>query len=227
VNWQRHVRRGEYEGRKVVIKTNKKIKGFRDFILVFAYTLTSVLVLHPSSPHPLGAILLQNESIGMREMLRKLEILIPTLLYISPKVLIEEFIDGGNLYTLLENEGGPMLAGNAGVLTARLHNAKLVFLDNKAENYLINTQGQLIRTDLSFIMRDDSVFSRSMDIASFLASIMDLRGSQYRQIHNTFISAYEKEMGDSCPYLYIILRNILALGFSSNKGNTLMNLLKS
>jgi tRNA A-37 threonylcarbamoyl transferase component Bud32 len=120
-----------------------------------------------------------------------------------------------------------MLAGNAGVLTARLHNAKLVFLDNKAENYLINTQGQLIRTDLSFIMRDDSVFSRSMDIASFLASIMDLRGSQYRLIHNTFISAYEKEMGDSCPYLYIILRNILALGFSSNKGNTLMNLLKS
>ena len=227
MNWQRHVRRGEYEGRKVVIKTNKKIKGFRDFILVFAYTLTSVLVLHPSSPHPLGAMLLQNESIGMREMLRKLEILIPTLLYISPKVLIEEFIDGGNLYTLLENECGPMLAGNAGVLTARLHNAKLVFLDNKAENYLINTQGQLIRTDLSFIMRDDSVFSRSMDIASFLASIMDLRGSQYRLIHNTFISAYEKEMGDSCPYLYIILRNILALGFSSNKGNTLMNLLKS
>jgi tRNA A-37 threonylcarbamoyl transferase component Bud32 len=227
VNWQRHVRRGEYEGRKVVIKTNKKIKGFRDFILVFAYVLTSVLVLHPSSPHPLGAIMLQNESIGMREMLRKLEIRSPILLYISPKVLIEEFIEGGNLYTLLENEGDPSLAGNAGILTARLHNAKLVFLDNKAENYLINTQGQLVRTDLSFIMSDNSTFSRSMDIASFLASIMDLTVAQYRPIHDTFINAYEKETGDSCPYLYIVLRNILALGFSSNRSNTFMNLLKS
>jgi tRNA A-37 threonylcarbamoyl transferase component Bud32 len=227
VNWQRHVRRGEYEGHKVVIKTNKKIKGFRDFILVFAYVLTSVLVLHPSSPHPLGAMLLQNESIGMREMLRKLHILSPTLLYISPQVLIEEFIEGGNLYAHLENGGRPSFAGNAGILTARLHNAKLVFLDNKSENYLMNTQGELIRTDLSFIMRDDSVFSRSMDIASFLASIMDLGSSQYRLIHDTFINAYEKEMGDSCPYLYVILRNILALGFSSNRGNTFMNLLKS
>jgi tRNA A-37 threonylcarbamoyl transferase component Bud32 len=227
VNWQRHVRRGEFEGRKVVIKTNKRIKGFRDFILVFAYVLTSVLILHPSSPHPLGAMLLQNESILMREMLRKLEILSPTLLHISHKVLIEEFIEGGNLYSLFEKKGDPLLASKAGILTARLHNAKLVFLDNKAENYLINSQGQLVRTDLSFIMRDDSIFSRSMDIACFLASIMDLRGSEYWVIHNTFINAYENEIGRSCPYLYIILRNILALGFSSNRANTFMNLLKS
>jgi len=227
VNWQRHVRQGEYEGRKVVIKTNKRSKGLRDFILVFAYVLTSVLILHPSSPHPLGAMLLQNEGIVMRGMLRKLEILSPTLLYISHKILIEEFIDGGNLYSLFENKGDPLLAGKAGIFTARLHNAKLVFLDNKAENYLINSQRQLVRTDLSFIMKDDSAFSRSMDIASFLASIMDLGGSQYRLIHDTFINAYEKEMGKSCPYLYIILRNILALGFSSNRANTFMNLLKS
>jgi tRNA A-37 threonylcarbamoyl transferase component Bud32 len=227
VNWQRHVRRGEYEGRKVVIKTNKGIKGFRDFILVFAYVLTSVLILHPSSPHPLGAMLLQNESIVMREMLRKLEILSPTLLYISKKVLIEEFIEGGNLYSLFEKKGDPSLASMAGILTARLHNANLVFLDNKAENYLINTQGQLIRTDLSFIMRDDSVFSRSMDIASFLASIMDLGASEYRVVHDTFINAYENETGRSSPYLYVILRNILALVFSANRAKTFINLLKS
>lgn len=227
MNWQRHVRRGDFEGRKVVIKTNKRIKGFRDFILVFAYVLTSVLILHPSSPHPLGAILLQNESIVMREMLRKLEILSPNLLHISHKVLIEEFIEGGNLYSIFEKKGDPLLASKAGIITARLHNAKLVFLDNKAENYLINSHGQLVRTDLSFIMRDDSVFSRSMDIACFLASIMDLRGSEYRVIHDTFINAYENEIGRSCPYLYIILRNILALGFSSNRANTFMNLLKS
>lgn len=227
MNWQRHVRRGNFEGRKVVIKTNKRIKGFRDFILVFAYVLTSVLILHPSSPHPLGAILLQNESIVMREMLRKLKILSPNLLHISHKVLIEEFIEGGNLYSIFEKKGDPLLASKAGIITARLHNAKLVFLDNKAENYLINSHGQLVRTDLSFIMRDDSVFSRSMDIACFLASIMDLRGSEYRVIHHTFINAYENEIGRPCPYLYIILRNILALGFSSNRANTFMNLLKS
>lgn len=227
MNWQRHVRRGEYEGRKVVIKTNKRIKGFRDFILVFAYVLTSVLILHPSSPHPLGGILIQNESIVMRGKLRKLEILSPTLLFISKKVLIEEFIEGGNLYSLFEKKADPLLACKAGILTARLHNAKLVFLDNKAENYLSNSHGQLVRTDLSFIMGDDSVFSRSMDIASFLASIMDLRVSEYHVIHDNFIYAYENEVGRSCPYLYIILRNILALGFSSNRANTFMNLLKS
>jgi tRNA A-37 threonylcarbamoyl transferase component Bud32 len=227
VNWQRHVRCGEYEGRKVAIKTNKKIKGFRDFILVFAYVLTSVIILHPSSPHPLGSLLVQNESIVMREMLRKLDILCPTLLFIGKKVIIEEFIEGGNLYSLFEKKGDPSLASNAAILTARLHNSNLVFLDNKAENYLINSQKQLVRTDLSLIMNNDSVFSRSMDIASFLASIMDLGSSEYREIHNTFISAYEKEACNSCPYLYIILRNILALGFSSNRHNTLMNMIRS
>ena len=79
------------------------------------------------------------------------------------------------------------------------------------------TKDRLVRTDLSFIMQDDSVFSRSMDIASFLASIMDLEGSEYRVIHETFINAYENETGRSCPYLYIILRNILALVFSANR----------
>jgi tRNA A-37 threonylcarbamoyl transferase component Bud32 len=227
VNWQRHVRRGEYEGREVVIKTNKRIKGFRDFILVFAYVLTSVLILHPSSPHPLGAMLLQNEGIVTREMLRKLEIRSPNLLYISKKVLIEEYIEGGNLYSLFRKSTDLSLACKAAIFTARLHKAKFIFLDNKAENYLIDTHGQLVRTDLGFILRDNSVFSRSMDIASFLASIMDLKVSEYRAIHNTFIDAYEDEVGRSCPYLYIILRNILALGFSSNRNNTLMNLMKS
>ena len=227
MNWQRHVRQGEYEGRKVVIKTNNRIKGFRDFILVFAYVLTSVLILHPSSPHPLGAMLIQNESIVMRAKLRKLEILSPTLLFISKKVLIEEFIEGGNLYSLFEKKADPLLASKAGILTARLHNAKLVFLDNKAENYLIDSQRQLVRTDLSFIMRNNSVFSKSMDIASFLASTMDLGSSKYRAIHHTFINAYENETGTPSPYLYIILRNILALGFTSNRANTVMNLLRS
>ena len=78
----------------------------------------------------------------MREMLRKVEILSPTLLYINKKILIEEFIEGGSLYSLFERKGDLSLAGEAGILTARLHNAKLVFLDNKAENYLINDQRQ-------------------------------------------------------------------------------------
>jgi tRNA A-37 threonylcarbamoyl transferase component Bud32 len=227
VNWQRHVRFGEYEGRKVVIKTNKRIKGFRDFILVFAYVLTSVLMLHPSSPHPLGTTLLHNESNPMRNTLRKIDILSPKLLYISKRVLIEEFVEGGNLYSLFEKKNDLLLASKAGFITARLHSVRLVFLDNKAENYLINAQRQLVRTDLSFIMKDDSVFSRSMDIASFLASIMDLGRSKYVVLHDTFIKAYEKETGRPCPYLYIILRNILALGFSANRANTFMNLLRT
>jgi tRNA A-37 threonylcarbamoyl transferase component Bud32 len=227
VNWQRHVRCGEYEGHKVVIKTNRRIKGFRDFLLVFAYVLTSVLLLHPSSPHPLGTTLLHNESKSMRNTLRKIDILSPKLLYINNRVLIEEFIDGGNLYSLFEKKRELLLASKAGLITARLHSARLVFLDNKAENYLINAQRQLVRTDLSFIMEHDSVFSRSMDIASFLASIMDLRRSEYQVLHDTFIKAYENETGAPCPYLYIILRNILALGFSANRANTLMNLLRT
>jgi tRNA A-37 threonylcarbamoyl transferase component Bud32 len=227
VNWQRHVRLGEYEGRKVVIKTNKRVKGFRDFILVFAYALTSVLLLHPSSPHPLGTALVHNESNAMRKALSKIDILSPKLLYIDKRVLIEELVEGGNLYSLFEKTNDLLLASEVGLITARLHGARLVFLDNKAENYLINTQRQLVRTDLSFIMKDDSVFSRSMDIASFLASIMDLGRSEYRVLHDTFIKAYEKETGGPCPYLYIILRNVLALGFSANKTNTIANLVNT
>jgi tRNA A-37 threonylcarbamoyl transferase component Bud32 len=227
VNWQRHVQYGEFDGRKVVIKTNIKIKGFRDFILVFAYVFTSLLMLHPISPHPLGSAFLKNEGHVMRERLRQIGIPCPELLFISGKTLIEEYIEGGNLYSLFEGgKGDTTFATKAGILTARLHKSGLVFLDNKAENYLIDCHNRLFRTDLGFIMKQESIFSRSMDIASFLASIMDLCQSDYRMIHDTFVKAYVNETGKSCPYLYPILRNIMALGLTSNRANTFRNMLR-
>jgi tRNA A-37 threonylcarbamoyl transferase component Bud32 len=227
VNWQRYVQCGDYNGRKVVIKTNKNVKGFREFMLVFGYVMTSLVMLHPSSPHPLGSMLLHNEGPSMRHRLRKLGILTPELLYMSKKTIIEEYIEGGNLYSMFERKGDISFASQAGILTARLHKAGLVFLDNKSENYLVDGHNQLIRTDLGFIMKENSVFSRSMDIASFLASIMDLSNSDYRAIHGTFIKAYINETGKSCPYLYLVLRNIIALVLTSSQINTFTNMVMS
>jgi tRNA A-37 threonylcarbamoyl transferase component Bud32 len=189
--------------------------------------LTSVFMLHPSSPHPLGSTLLLNEGYATRHRLRKLGILTPELVYISNKTLIEEYIQGGNLYSLLQKKGDISFAGQAGIITARLHKAGLVFLDNKSENYLVDLHNQLIRTDLGFIKRENSTFSRSIDIGSFLASIMDLSSSDYRRIHETFVRAYANEMGNSCPYLYVMLRNIMSIALTSNQINTLANMFMS
>jgi hypothetical protein len=67
------------------------------------------------------------------------------------------------------------------------------------------------------MQKKDSIFSRSMDIGSFLASVIDFESFQYRVIEKAFFQGYRSEMKQYFPYLSIILRNILSLGFASNQ----------
>ncbi|MFL6346282.1 MAG: hypothetical protein ACJ71A_12685, partial [Nitrososphaeraceae archaeon] len=78
-------------------------------------------------------------------------------------------------------------------------------------------------TDLGFMQRKDSTFSRSMDIGSFLASIIDFERFHYDIIEKAFFDGYRSEM-KKLPYLAIILRNMLSLGFTSNQSMMFRNI---
>jgi tRNA A-37 threonylcarbamoyl transferase component Bud32 len=157
----------------------------------------------------------------MRKNLEKMGISTPELISISDIDLVEEYIEGGDLYMALVSGQSTALAFAAGCLTGRMHKAGYAFVDNKAQNYLIRGDS-VVRTDLGFIQRSSSHYARSMDIGSFLASIMDL--GRYRQAEKAFFDGYVPESGRKFSYISIIIRNVLSLGFSSDSKTTLRNM---
>jgi tRNA A-37 threonylcarbamoyl transferase component Bud32 len=178
---------------------------------------------HPSSPPLVGKMMLKNEGYETRRSLGQLGIPTPRLISISDKTLVEEYVEGGNLYRALSDGGDNLLAFQAGTLTGKLHKAGYVFIDNKSQNYLVTSDNLIVRTDLGFMQRKDSTFSRSMDIGSFLASIIDFERFHYDIIEKAFFDGYRSEM-KKLPYLAIILRNVLSLGFTSNQSMMFRNI---
>ena len=166
--------------------------------------------------------IMTNEGPVMRARLDRVGIPTPRLISISDDDLIEEFIEGGDLYSSLASHGPVELAFDAGVLTGRLHKAGWAFIDNKAQNYLVKAPG-VLRTDLGFTKKEVSDFSKSMDIGSFLASVMDL--GLYPEIEKQFLNGYSSETGRRLSYLSLVIRNLLSLGFSSNSAATLRNMM--
>jgi tRNA A-37 threonylcarbamoyl transferase component Bud32 len=227
VNWQRRISIEYLRGRKVVVKKNKPTKVFHEYLLIFTYTLASILLAHPSAPPHLGKVMLQNESHDMRRILQKLGIPTPELISISDSVIIEEYIKQGDLYRAFSDGKNSTLAFQAGALTGKLHKANYVFTDNKSQNYLVaSDMMSLIRTDLGFIQKKGSIFSRSIDIGSFLASVIDFENSQYQAIERAFFYGYKSETKHSFPYLSIILRNLLSFGFASNHTAMFRNMVR-
>ncbi|MGI0019003.1 MAG: hypothetical protein ACREAY_00875, partial [Nitrososphaera sp.] len=96
-----------------------------------------------------------------------------------------------------------------------------VFTDNKAQNFLVRG-GDVLRTDLGFIQKSSSTFARSMDVGSFLASVMDL--PSYKELERAFYDGYKGRAG-KFPYLSLAIRNILATGFSSDSKTALKNMM--
>ncbi len=221
VNWQRQVTIEERNGRLVVVKVNKKAKEFHEFVIVYTYSLISMLLAHPSRPSGLDEIM-RNEGSQMRSSLDKIGIPTPELISISETGLVEEYKIGGDLYSALSKGGAISLARKAGVLTARMHNAGYAFIDNKAQNFLVDDDS-VVRTDLGFIQRNSSSYAKSMDLGSFLASVMDLE--EYAIIADSFYDGYQEESGCRFTMLSIIIRNLLSIGFSSNSALTIRNML--
>jgi tRNA A-37 threonylcarbamoyl transferase component Bud32 len=210
----------ELNGQKVVVKRNKPAKEFHEFLLIYMYSLISMILAHPSAPPTFGEIM-RNEGRDMRKNLEKMGISTPELISISDIDLVEEYIEGGDLYMALASGQPAALAFGAGCLTGRMHKAGYAFVDNKAQNYLVRSNS-VVRTDLGFIQKCSSHYARSMDVGSFLASIMDL--SRYREIEKAFFDGYESEFGRKFSYISIVIRNVLSLGFSSDSRVTLRNM---
>lgn len=229
VNWQKDVRIDNRNGQKVVLKSDKKSKTFHEYLLALSYTLLSVALGHPDPPPIVGEREKENEGDSMRRHLRKIGIRTPKLISFSKSLLVEEYIGRGDLYraflVLDDTHIISSLAAKAGIMTASLHIDGKVFLDNKSQNYLVSdSYGSLYRTDLGFIQRKTSVFSQSMDVATFLASTLDLSLLRYSSIENGFHQGYSSIIKHGFPYLSIILRNIIAPGFASNHRLMLKNM---
>ena len=211
----------EWNGHRVVVKRNKSTKQFHEFLIIYAYSLISVLLFHPSAPLAFSEII-RNEGHEMRRNLKKIGISTPVLLSMTDTDLIEEYIEGGDIYRALASGGDLLLAYEAGCITGKLHEAGYTFVDNKAQNYLARG-ASVMRTDLGFMKKTDSHYSKSMDIGSFLASVMDLE--RYGEISKSFHEGYMSEAGCKFSFLSIIIRNVLSAGFSSNSKITLRNML--
>ena len=168
------------------------------------------MLLHPSSPPKLGRSILINEGEENRKKLNKIGIPTPHLYHISKNTIIEEYIEDGNLYRFLKNNGDVSIVFKAGAITAKLHNAGFCFIDNKAQNYLVK-RSDLVRTDIGFIQKQNSIFAKSLDIGIFLSSLIDLDGEKYKIIEKTFLDGFKSESGNKLPYLSIIVRNITSL----------------
>ena len=225
VNWQREISISEINGKKVVVKRNKLSKTLHDYLLVISYSILSILLAHPSAPPELGSKMTLNEGFEMRKKLQLIGIPTPSLISISNTLLIEDFIAGGNLHRALSNGRNSSLAFSAGIITGRLHKSGYSFIDNKSQNYLVTFSKEVLRTDLAFIKKKDSIFATSMDIGSFLGSLLGMDCKKYKEIEDAFYAGYYSEVKTRIPYLSIILRNLLGFGLSLNS-NWIKNILQ-
>ncbi len=224
INWQRNIVISEINGTKVVIKKNKIIKEINEYVLIFIYTFVSIVLLKPSAPFIIGKFIFANEGKKGRDKLKEIGIATPKLINITKSDIIEEYIDGGNLYNFLQNGGNPEIVFQVGVITHKMHNNGLSFIDNKAQNYLVRNS-KVIRTDIGLIQKSISDFARSLDIGIFLASLLDLDREKYKIIEKSFLEGYRSGSIHRIPSLSIIIRNIAAIGLALNHGNLAKNLL--
>lgn len=224
-NWERKITKVLLGSNNVGRKKTKPFTNLRQFILIFGFTLISILSGNPSSPPRIGGTIIENESFESRNKLKLIGINTPKLFSISYDEIVEEYIEGGNLYSYFPTKKANDLAFQAGKITGILHKNGLVFIDNKCQNFLVDKNREVVRIDIGFIQKSKSLFSQSMDVGSFLASILDLEPLIYREVAKEFVLGYLNMTNNKIPYLSIILRNILALGFVYRHNNMIKNML--
>lgn len=223
VTWQREIKIEESEKR--VVKRNKRSREFHDFLLSFSYCLLSFILLHPSRPFSISKRSYQiSEGRAARKMLNRIGVKTPKLFEIQEDFLVEELI-GKDLYDRLKRADRTdceRIGYEIGCLTAKVHLAGLGFTDNKAQNYLMK-DGEIYRTDLSLMQKREDIFLRSIDIGSFLASIMDL--DHFSSLQEGFCQGYASTIKERVDITAFLLRNILSLGFTPNYFKTVPRML--
>jgi Kae1-associated kinase Bud32 len=225
INWERKITINLFESNKVVVKKTKSFTNLRHFLLIFCFTIISIFSGNPTCPPEIGQRIVENESFEFRKKLKLIGINTPKLYSISYEEIIEEYIIGGNLYFHFHKEKSKDLAFQAGKITGILHKNGFVFIDNKCQNFVVNKDKEVIRIDLGFIQKSESLFAQSIDVGSFLASILDLKPQIYTNAAKDFLAGYREITHNQIPYLSIILRNILALGFVYSHGNMVKNMI--
>ena len=226
VNWQRDIVISNIDGQKVVIKRNKTIKNIHEQLLVFMFTCMSFILLHPCSPLKTGKFILINEGFSSRNELEKIGIHTPKLIKIDQETIVEEYVEGGDLYAYLKNNDNLSIVQQVGSITRTLHDNGACFIDNKAQNYLVRNL-EIYRTDLGLIQYKATEFMKSLDVGIFLASLLDLENAKYKKIEEKFLEGYTRKVksNHNIPYLSIIIRNIAALVLAANHKNLAKNLL--
>lgn len=164
----------------------------KPFFIDFSKSTFSLLFLKPRISFLSKEDRILREVLG-HEKLKEIGIAVPKILEFSfdDFYIAEEYIVGTNLYSIIKNsekEERENLSQNIGEITGRLHSLGFAFFDNRPQNYIFK-DGTIFRIDLETFEFEPSLFERYCDIISFTESFT---GKIRDEVHNSFISGYEK-----------------------------------
>ncbi len=226
-SWHRKVELYQMGKRKVVVKKNKKLQLLRTLVLWFLFYLASAFSLSSSCIILYARVMMQDEERETRNELKKIGIYTPHLYAIKDNHLIEEFVEGTDLYEWSRSSNrrsACRIVYNVGCLTGKLHKNNWAFIDNKAQNYLVTEHEKIYRIDTEFLQKKVDNFQKYMDIGTFLGSLLDLQRSRYECILQSFLEGYSKTTGKDVSLKAFLVRNMISLLLAPKYTNTIPNM---
>ncbi len=226
-SWHRKVELYQIGKRKIVVKKRKKLQLLRTLSLWFSFYLVSFFSLSLSSLILPTHVMTQNEKRETRKELRKIGIWTPDLYAAKDDYLIEEFVEGTDLYKWSHSSNLKSfcrIVYKVGSLTGKLHENNWSFIDNKAQNYLVTKYEKICRVDTGFLQKMADDFQKFMDIGTFLGSLLDLEHSKYERLVQSFLEGYYKTTGKDVPLKAFLVRNMVSLLLAPRYTNTIPNM---
>lgn len=184
----REVNFTEIDGNVAVIKTYQG--SFKPWFVDFSKSTFSLFLATPRISFLSLKERVQREVDGHKK-LKELGISVPKILDFSIKggFVVEEFIDGTNLYELIKDSERKRkkISYEVGKMTGYVHSKGFAFVDNKPQNYIFKN-GKIFRTDLETFEVAPSQFEKDCDVVSFVESFV---GRTREEVHEAFIDGYE------------------------------------
>ncbi len=197
----------EIDGKQIIVKRNRISKFMKELILDSAFVFLSLIVGHPSMPFSINQDHIDQNECDGRNILQNLGIKTPKILKFEKGMYEEEYVNEGDLYYVFDEgslEDCAKLSSKAGTITAIMHRNGFVFMDNTAYNYLVQNN-QIYRTDVGLFDSTDNTLARSLDIGTFLASVMDLQENKYQIVRKNFLEGYKNECDIPIPPMYNVI----------------------